>query len=368
MASQALDLAVKEEGNRFRKPYVVRKSREKWSLDEHCRFIEAVSRFGRQWTAIVEFIGTRSVAQVRSHAQKHFLKLQHQGRADAVPPPRPKRRSAKPYPVQYKDEAQATQSLVNQPPLATSCSADLGRGNSSGGHESNADSSTSPLPGQEESSEASVELSARPQAILDVQASCPGSCTLSSISALSDVGKLYQALDVVLQRPEAPSQHSKFDLEYSSQRATLVARLNQLRTQLDHQGSRTAPGCPNAFGMPYSWSQTSHHHLAFQSEIGLHEVTAPGQHGNLPASTGDISPGPGPAQESNAHKNCSMLRPFSFSHGLDLEGISPWTLDDAAEDFSAWNDGYCSNDSIDPIFDPTAWLQLSSSPATASLS
>ena len=89
----------------------------------------------------------------------------------------------------------------------------------------------------------------------------------------------------------------------------------QQMSQCTQQGSQTAPGCPNAFGMPYSWSQTCHHHLAFQSEIGLHEMTAPGQHGNLPASTGDISPGPGPAQESNARENCSMLRPFSFSHG-----------------------------------------------------
>ena len=38
--------------------------------------------------------------QVRSHAQKFFLKLEKAGKADVVPPPRPKKRAAKPYPVQ----------------------------------------------------------------------------------------------------------------------------------------------------------------------------------------------------------------------------------------------------------------------------
>lgn len=39
-------------------------------------------------------------SQVRSHAQKYFLKLEKSGKASVVPPPRPKKRAAKPYPVQ----------------------------------------------------------------------------------------------------------------------------------------------------------------------------------------------------------------------------------------------------------------------------
>ena len=39
-------------------------------------------------------------SQVRSHAQKFFLKLEKAGKADVVPPPRPKKRAAKPYAVQ----------------------------------------------------------------------------------------------------------------------------------------------------------------------------------------------------------------------------------------------------------------------------
>ena len=41
---------------------------------------------------------------MRSHAQKFFLKLEKSGQADVVPPPRPKKRAAKPYPVQERSE------------------------------------------------------------------------------------------------------------------------------------------------------------------------------------------------------------------------------------------------------------------------
>ncbi|CAK0755916.1 hypothetical protein CVIRNUC_002411 [Coccomyxa viridis] len=85
---------------RQRKAYKITKQREKWSDDEHARFVEAIDRFGRDWAKIVAHIGTRTVAQVRSHAQKFFLKLEKAGKADVVPPPRPKKRAAKPYPVQ----------------------------------------------------------------------------------------------------------------------------------------------------------------------------------------------------------------------------------------------------------------------------
>lgn len=36
--------------------------------------------------------------QIRSHAQKYFLKVQKNGTGEHVPPPRPKRKSAQPYP------------------------------------------------------------------------------------------------------------------------------------------------------------------------------------------------------------------------------------------------------------------------------
>ena len=38
------------------------------------------------------------VLQIRSHAQKYFLKVQKNGTSEHVPPPRPKRKAAHPYP------------------------------------------------------------------------------------------------------------------------------------------------------------------------------------------------------------------------------------------------------------------------------
>jgi hypothetical protein len=36
--------------------------------------------------------------QIRSHAQKYFLKVQKSGTSEHLPPPRPKRKAAHPYP------------------------------------------------------------------------------------------------------------------------------------------------------------------------------------------------------------------------------------------------------------------------------
>ena len=38
---------------------------EKWSDEEHARFVKAIESYGRDWGKIVAHIGTRTVAQVR---------------------------------------------------------------------------------------------------------------------------------------------------------------------------------------------------------------------------------------------------------------------------------------------------------------
>lgn len=39
-------------------------------------FIRAYEEHGKNWKKIAEIVGTRSVSQVRSHAQKYFMKLE----------------------------------------------------------------------------------------------------------------------------------------------------------------------------------------------------------------------------------------------------------------------------------------------------
>ncbi|KAA6419375.1 MAG: transcription factor ASG4-like [Trebouxia sp. A1-2] len=49
--------------SKSRKPYKITKPRERWSEEEHEKFLEAIDRFGRNWKDIVSFVGTRSVSQ-----------------------------------------------------------------------------------------------------------------------------------------------------------------------------------------------------------------------------------------------------------------------------------------------------------------
>ncbi|XP_072961972.1 protein CCA1-like isoform X2 [Typha angustifolia] len=93
-----------------RKPYTITKQREKWTEEEHSRFLKALKLYGRAWQRIQEHIGTKSAVQIRSHAQKFFSKLQLEKEALAkgtpvgqsldieIPPPRPKRKPNCPYP------------------------------------------------------------------------------------------------------------------------------------------------------------------------------------------------------------------------------------------------------------------------------
>merc|ERR1712216_116192 len=46
--------------------------------------------YGRDWNKIHEHVGSRSAAQLRSHAQKYFAKLQREGTGDLIPPPQPR--------------------------------------------------------------------------------------------------------------------------------------------------------------------------------------------------------------------------------------------------------------------------------------
>lgn len=83
---------------KIRKPYTITKSRENWTEQEHDKFIEALHLFDRDWKKIEAFVGSKTVIQIRSHAQKYFLKVQKNGTNEHLPPRRPKRKANHPYP------------------------------------------------------------------------------------------------------------------------------------------------------------------------------------------------------------------------------------------------------------------------------
>ncbi|KAI3449312.1 hypothetical protein Pfo_005977 [Paulownia fortunei] len=128
--SSGEDLVIKT-----RKPYTITKQRERWTEEEHNRFLEALKLYGRAWQRIEEHIGTKTAVQIRSHAQKFFTKLEKEAIVKGVsighaldieiPPPRPKRKPSNPYPRKTSVGAPTSQVGVKDGkisnPVSSSC-------------------------------------------------------------------------------------------------------------------------------------------------------------------------------------------------------------------------------------------------------
>eukprot|EP01103_Thecamoeba_quadrilineata_P006779 TRINITY_DN16504_c0_g1_i1.p1 TRINITY_DN16504_c0_g1~~TRINITY_DN16504_c0_g1_i1.p1 ORF type:complete len:303 (+),score=49.64 TRINITY_DN16504_c0_g1_i1:69-977(+) len=80
-----------------RKTYTFSRQRENWTDDEHQKFLEALKLFDRDWKKIETYVGTKTVIQIRSHAQKYFIKVQKNKTGERIPPPRPKRKASHSY-------------------------------------------------------------------------------------------------------------------------------------------------------------------------------------------------------------------------------------------------------------------------------
>ncbi|CAM8930578.1 unnamed protein product [Rhodiola kirilowii] len=99
LAASAAVSEADDPDKKIRKQYTISKSRQIWTEPEHDKFLEALQLFDRDWKKIEAFIGSKTAIQIRSHAQKYFLKVQKGGGNEHLPPPRPKRKAAHPYPL-----------------------------------------------------------------------------------------------------------------------------------------------------------------------------------------------------------------------------------------------------------------------------
>ena len=47
----------------------------RWTSNEHSLFLEGLQNYGKEWKRIADLIQTRTVVQIRTHAQKYFQKV-----------------------------------------------------------------------------------------------------------------------------------------------------------------------------------------------------------------------------------------------------------------------------------------------------
>ncbi|KAJ1418818.1 Homeodomain-like protein, partial [Ochromonadaceae sp. CCMP2298] len=46
----------------------------RWTNEEHKLFLLGLQRYQKQWKLIAELVQTRTIVQIRTHAQKYFQK------------------------------------------------------------------------------------------------------------------------------------------------------------------------------------------------------------------------------------------------------------------------------------------------------
>ena len=69
-----------KESNENKRP--ISRSYGRWTKKECKLFEEALNKYGNHWKKVEAYVGTRNGTQIRSHAQKYFLKLKEKKEKD----------------------------------------------------------------------------------------------------------------------------------------------------------------------------------------------------------------------------------------------------------------------------------------------
>jgi SHAQKYF class myb-like DNA-binding protein len=85
----------------------------RWTQEEHERFLRGFELYGHKWRKVRDVVGTRTVTQVRTHAQKFFVKLKKQSTMEKPTIITPHKNSPRPMlPSLRKDITIKTQKVV----------------------------------------------------------------------------------------------------------------------------------------------------------------------------------------------------------------------------------------------------------------
>eukprot|EP00892_Ulva_mutabilis_P007488 jgi/Ulvmu1/5110/UM021_0127.1 len=80
------DAECKSKPAKTRKPYTITKARERWTDEEHTRFLEGMSLYGRSWGKVASHVHSKTTIQIRSHAQKYFNRIKKQQDSGSAAP------------------------------------------------------------------------------------------------------------------------------------------------------------------------------------------------------------------------------------------------------------------------------------------
>jgi SHAQKYF class myb-like DNA-binding protein len=75
------------------------KMANRWTDEEHSKFLGGLAEYGRNWVKVSEVVGTRTTIQVRSHAQKYLQKQEDYRPHDINPQPPQRQRLEGPMTV-----------------------------------------------------------------------------------------------------------------------------------------------------------------------------------------------------------------------------------------------------------------------------